>query len=176
MKKYYSAFIIVSGLMSFQAQVNIGGTSMSSPSVSLEFGTGNKGIVLPYVTSASDVVTAGVVDGTFIFDSTDKKVKLRTNGQWFDFTNDETGNVNVSIQTTKIENLNAKAVIGSNPSSDTTPGILVLSDTNKAMILPKVASPHLSIVNPAPGMMVYDTVARQLAVYNGSVWSFWKPN
>ena len=148
---------------------------MSSTSASLEFGTGNKGIILPYVTSASDVVTAGVVDGTFIFDSTDKKVKLRTNGQWFDFTNDETGNVNVAIQTTKTENANAKAVIGSNPSTDITPGILVLSDTNKAMILPKVASPHLNIVNPAPGMMVYDTAAHQLAVYNGSVWSFWKP-
>ena len=175
MKKYYSAFIIVFGLMSFQAQVNIGGTSISSPSASLEFGIGNKGIVLPYVTSASDVVAAGVVDGTFIFDSTDKKVKLRTNGQWFDFTKDETGSVNVSIQTTKAENVNAKAVIGSNANNDTTPGILVLSDTNKAMILPKVASPHLNIVNPASGMMVYDTSAHQLAVYNGSVWTFWRP-
>lgn len=175
MKKYYSAFIIVFGLMSFKAQVNIGGTSMSSPSASLEFGSGNKGIVLPYVTSASDVVTAGVVDGTFIFDSTDKKVKLRTNGQWFDFTNDETGNVDVNIQTAKTENVNAKAVIGSNANNDTTPGILVLSDTNKAMILPKVASPHLNIVNPASGMMVYDTSAHQLAVYNGSVWTFWRP-
>ena len=148
---------------------------MSSPSASLEFGSGNKGIVLPYVTSASDVVTAGVVDGTFIFDSTDKKVKLRTNGQWFDFTKDETGSVNVSIQTTKAENVNAKAVIGSNANNDTTPGILVLSDTNKAMILPKVASPHLNIVKPASGMMVYDTSAHQLAVYNGSVWTFWRP-
>ena len=175
MKKYYSAFIIVFGLMSFKAQVNIGGTSMSSPSASLEFGIGNKGIVLPYVTSASDVVAAGVVDGTFIFDSTDKKVKLRTNGQWFDFTKDETGSVNVSIQTTKAENVNAKAVIGSNANNDTTPGILVLSDTNKAMILPKVASPHLNIVKPASGMMVYDTSAHQLAVYNGSVWTFWRP-
>ena len=34
---------------------------------------------------------------------------------------------------------------------------MVLADTNKAMVLPKVASPHLNIVNPAPGMMVYDT-------------------
>ncbi|WP_279195775.1 hypothetical protein [Chryseobacterium indoltheticum] len=56
-----------------------------------------------------------------------------------------------------------------------TPGILVLEDTNKAMILPRVASPHLNIINPAPGMMVYDTTAKQLAVFNGTVWSFWKP-
>ena len=56
-----------------------------------------------------------------------------------------------------------------------TPGILVLADTDKAMVLPKVASPHLNIVNPAAGMMVYDTTSKQLAVFNGTVWSFWKP-
>ncbi|WP_262907374.1 hypothetical protein [Chryseobacterium sp. LC2016-27] len=43
------------------------------------------------------------------------------------------------------------------------------------MILPKVASPHLNIINPSAGMMVYDTVKKQLAIYNGTVWSFWKP-
>ncbi|WP_426480116.1 hypothetical protein [Chryseobacterium sp. R2ACT005] len=48
-------------------------------------------------------------------------------------------------------------------------------DVNKAMILPKIASPHLNIVNPAAGMMVYDTTKKQLAIYNGTVWSFWKP-
>ncbi|MCX8525315.1 hypothetical protein OF897_15460 [Chryseobacterium formosus] len=50
-----------------------------------------------------------------------------------------------------------------------------MTDTDKAMVLPKVARPHLTIQNPAPGMMVFDTVKRQLAVYNGTVWSFWKP-
>jgi len=48
-------------------------------------------------------------------------------------------------------------------------------DVNKAMTLPKIASPHLSIVNPAAGMMVYDITKKQLAIYNGTVWSFWKP-
>ena len=66
-------------------------------------------------------------------------------------------------------------LIGGDPSTDTTPGILVLADTNKAMVLPKVASPHLNIVNPSPGMIVYDTTKKQLAVFNGTVWSFWKP-
>ena len=62
-----------------------------------------------------------------------------------------------------------------NPDTDPTPGLLVLADTDKAMVLPKVASPHLNIVNPAAGMMVYDTTSKQLAVFNGTVWSFWKP-
>lgn len=35
------------------------------------------------------------------------------------------------------------------------------------MILPKVASPHLNIINPAPGVMVYDTTNKQLAVLMG---------
>ena len=53
--------------------------------------------------------------------------------------------------------------------------ILVLEDANKAMVLPTVPNPHVNIVNPEPGMMVYDTTAKQLAVFNGTVWSFWKP-
>ena len=77
----------------------------------------------------------------------------------------------VLIQNAATENTLAKSAIG---TLTATPGILVLEDTNKAMVLPKVASPHLNIVNPAPGMIVYDTFNKQLAVFNGTVWSFWK--
>ena len=62
-------------------------------------------------------------------------------------------------------------LIGKNPENDTTPGILVLQDSDKAMVLPKVASPHLKIVNPAAGMMVYDTTNNCLKIFNGTVWS-----
>ncbi len=175
MKKYYVAFTIFCTLCGMQAQVNIGDSTISSPSVSLEFGQGNKGIVLPWVTSKDDVVAAGVVDGTLIFDSSDKKVKLRSNNNWVDLTIDTSGTVDVSLQNSKTENASAKVVIGSNGNTVTTPGILVLSDTNKAMILPKVADPHLNIVKPASGMMVYDTTAHRLAVFNGNVWTFWMP-
>lgn len=65
-------------------------------------------------------------------------------------------------------------MIGGNPTTDTTNGFFVLADTNKAMVLPKVADPHLNIINPEPGTMVYDTTSKLLAVYNGSVWTFWK--
>ena len=83
--------------------------------------------------------------------------------------------IDSSLQDNKKELDNAKAAIGNNGDIDTTIGILVLTDTNKAMVLPKVASPHLNIINPSAGMMVFDTVKKQLAVYNGTVWSFWKP-
>ena len=102
-------------------------------------------------------------------------MKYLKSGSWFDLSIDNTGIVDTSLQDSKTEVSTAKTVIGTNAPTDTTPGILVLSDTNKAMILPKVDSPHLNIINPASGMIVYDTKTKQLAIFNGNVWSFWKP-
>ena len=156
------------------SQIAIGKPSVSNISVSLEFGdNANKGIILPWVTSAGDV--SGAVNGTIIYDTTDKKVKYMKGGTWFDLSRDNTGTVDTSIQDPLTESTSAKAAIGSSGSTDTTPGILVLTDTDKAMVLPRVASPHLNIVNPAAGMMVYDTFNHLMAVYNGTVWSFWRP-
>lgn len=193
------------------SQVAIGKNSITTGSnVSLEFydsADNVRGMVLPWVSTVANNPVAyntstgagyrgiqgTVVDGTIIFDLSDKKVKYRKAGAWFDLTGspifpltvkDASSNnvtfaqfnsIDSSLQDNKKENLNAKAAIGTNGATDTTPGILVLTDVNRAMVLPKVASPHLKIINPAPGMMVYDTVKRQLAVYNGTVWSFWKP-
>ena len=88
---------------------------------------------------------------------------------------DTNGTAITTLQDSKTELTNAKVAIGKDGATDTTPGILVLTDTDKAMILPKVAVPHLNIKNPAAGMLVYDTTNRQLAVFNGKNWSFWKP-
>lgn len=152
-----------------KAQVAIGKTSVSNSSVSLEFSTHeNRGLILPYVEDKSGIVR----NGSMIYDATDRKVKFLKEGNWFDLSVDNTGSADLTIQILKTENITAKTSIG---TSTSTPGILVLEDTDKAMILPKVASPHLNIINPSPGMIVYDTVKRQLAVYNGTVWSFWKP-
>lgn len=153
------------------SQVAIGKSTVTNTSVSLEFGTGNKGIILPWVTSKDNVT--GVVNGTLIYDTFDKKVKVKLATGWKDLSVDATGAVDTSLQQTLTESTNAKTQIGGNPATDNTPGILVLADTNKAMILPKTT--YNAIVNPEPGMMIYDTTAKQLAVFNGTVWSFWKP-
>lgn len=161
------------------SQVAIGKASVASPSVSLDFGTENRGMILPWVTSTAAV--SGVVSGTMVYDLTDKKVKVKYNAAvWKDLTVNTQGTTvdpltsvdGALIQNAATENTLAKSAIG---TLTATPGILVLEDTNKAMVLPKVASPHLNIVNPAPGMIVYDTFNKQLAVFNGTVWSFWKP-
>ncbi|AKK74695.1 hypothetical protein HX13_06210 [Chryseobacterium sp. P1-3] len=160
-------------LNQYFAQVAIGKDSISNSSVSLEFSNGSRGLILPWITSAASAI--GAVDGTFIYDVSDKKVKYRQAGTWKDLSIDTTGTVNTVLQNSKTELAGAKIVIGGNGNTDTTAGILVLADQDKAMILPKMDTPHLNIINPAAGMMAYDTATHQLAVFNGTVWTFWKP-
>lgn len=175
MKKVITILIIILAV-TLDAQIAIGKEEVSNESVVLEFGhTENRGLILPYV-ETKDAITE---EGTIIFDIEDHKVKyLRDGGVWENLSEDDgttatIGAADISIQSAdKIEQITAKTGIGTPTSTD---GILVLEDSDKAMILPKVPSPHENIIDPAPGMLVYDTTAKQLAVYNGTVWSFWKP-
>ena len=160
---------------SLSAQVAIGKTVTSNSSVSLEFydqADNTKAIVLPWVTNTTTMTNVAL--GTMVYDLQDKKVKYFKNNTWLDWSVDTTGVANSTIQNSVSETTNAKVIISENPNNDTTNGIMVLGDSNKAMVLPKVANPHLTIYNPEPGTIVYDTYSKQLAVYNGSVWSFWK--
>ncbi|MBB6369542.1 hypothetical protein [Chryseobacterium shigense] len=160
------------------AQIGISRESVSNASVSLQFGDNeNKGLLLPYVTDKTGITE----NGTLLFDMSDYKVKyLKDTNTWFDLSVDttgNTGNTDFNIQASdRAEQPGAKvSIITADDGTDTTKGILVLADNNKAMVLPKVASPHLNIIDPSAGMMAYDTVKKQLAVYNGKVWTFWKP-
>lgn len=168
------------------AQTAIGKTSVSNNSVSLEFGNGNRGLILPYATTPN---LDGAVPGTVMFDVSSGIVKFKSDtGVWNDLSKnvqnvtyggttiaDTTGRADTSLQSGFADVPSQKAIIGNIGGGNSLPGALVLAETNKAMILPKVASPHLNIINPAPGMLVYDTVTNQLAVFNGTVWSFWRP-
>lgn len=184
--KYFSTLSLLISTLAF-SQVAIGKSSITNTSVSLEFGTGNKGIILPWATNSTGVSlpASGNKSGTFILDVNDKKVKLSKNdGTWADLTvhsNEKpatSGNTAIdnALQTNAAfpEKTDAKTMIGGNPTTDSTPGILVLADTNKAMIPPLVTDPATNIKNPAPGMMVYDSAKKLLAVYNGTVWSYWR--
>jgi hypothetical protein len=168
---------LVSGI--FFGQVTIGKTindsAPANASVSLELGNptgGARGIVLPWVTSEASVV--GPVAGTIIFDAapTVQKVKYRNASAWVDLSAGALTPTTPSVADANDEISTAKTLIGGNALTDTTPGILVLGDTNKAMILPRVSS-HADIVNPSAGMMVFVTTTNQLALYNGREWSFW---
>lgn len=188
MKKYSIViFSIVSGV--FYSQVTIGKTTLSSQpsntSVSIEFGNatgGNKGIVLPWVTSAAAVVSAATPAlGTIIFDSNDQKIKCRRiisgTTTWDDLSVGALTPTTAFTPDTNLENNAAKVLVGGNPVTDTTPGVLVLGATDKAMVLPRVTS-IADIASPSAGMMVFLTGTttapiNQLAVFNGREWSFW---
>lgn len=165
---------LLSTLMSLMlsAQLVIGKSTIESPSAILDFSVENKGIVLPRVLSI-DANTAG----TLYYDTTAKKVFLKTNAtNPFDLSV-EAATIDLSSYISSMQalvespNING-AIIGAN-SSDAK-GVLVLEDNTKAMILPKVASPHTAIINPEPGTIVYDSTKKLLSVYNGTQWSFWK--
>ena len=164
------AFILLSALSYGQVIIGTGKVAPTNTSVSLEFGNENKGILLPYANAASAVTAA--VPGTIIFDAADKKVKVKLTSSWHDFTVDTTG-VLPAIPAYHSEKPEAKVIIGTNPSTETADGILLLSDNNKAMILPTVTA-YTDIVNPSAGMMVYLSGVKQVAFFNGTVWSFWK--
>ncbi|SDI02597.1 hypothetical protein SAMN05421846_103286 [Chryseobacterium taeanense] len=163
------------------SQVAIGKTSVTNNWVSLEFGnTENRGLILPWVKVDPDTKTIpDMVDGMIIFDPADAQVKAVVAGTWqtLSAADPNAGTlaaVDTSLQETKPEVSSAMVRIGDTENPDLK-GILVLSDTDKAMVLPKVASPHLNIIDPAPGLVVYDTTAHQIAVFNGQGWSFWGP-
>ncbi|MCW3168677.1 hypothetical protein OMO38_09060 [Chryseobacterium sp. 09-1422] len=177
MKNILLIGFLCTSLLGF-GQVAIGKETVTNNSVSLEFGSQNRGIVLPWVNNTADV--AGVVNGTMIYDHSDKKVKVKYATGWKDLSVNTNGTTvdpvtsvdGFVIQNSATESTDAKVAIGTLTS---TPGILVLEDTDKAMVLPKVADPHQNIMNPAAGMMVYDTTKKLLAVFNGTVWSYWRP-
>lgn len=151
------------------AQVAIGKQAVDGNSTVLDFNNaaGNtKGIILP---ATSGVATGSLVNGTFIFDTTDNKVKVYENDTWKPLS--DAGSSSAVVVNTTAE-LGKGVVIGQ-PTS-IADGVLVLEAPDKAMILPQIATPHLNVKNPYPGMMCYDTTSKTLAVFDGTVWNYWK--
>nr|WP_314498531.1 FISUMP domain-containing protein [uncultured Chryseobacterium sp.] len=177
------------------SQITIGKSSATlapaSATVSIEFGDatgGARGIVLPWATSEAVVngTNPAPITGTLFFDSAAKKVKLGRSvtadataiSQYLDLSAGALiPAVGVGVADINDEVSTAKVIVSVTPAIATaniTNGILVLADTNKAMVLPRVNS-YADIVNPSAGMMVFvtGTTPQQLAVFNGREWSFW---
>lgn len=151
------------------AQVAIGKQVVDGNSTVLDFNnvSGNtKGLILP---ATSGLPAGSLVNGTFVFDVTDNKVKVYENDTWKALS--DAGNSS-AVVVNNSEELGKGVVIGA--SSSTADGVLVLESPDKAMILPQISAPHINVKNPYPGMMCYDTASKTLAVYDGSVWNYWK--
>ncbi|MCJ7932592.1 MAG: hypothetical protein MUW56_02890 [Chryseobacterium sp.] len=154
---------------SFFAQIAIGKQGVDGNSTVLDFDnvSGNtKGLILP---ATSGFPTGNLVNGTFIFDVTDNKVKVYENDTWKSLS--DAGSLGAVVVNDSAE-LGKGVVMGA--ASSSADGVLVLEAPDKAMILPKIAAPHLNVKNPYPGMVCYDTTSKTLAVFDGSVWNYWK--
>ncbi|MDY3537403.1 hypothetical protein PG275_05205 [Riemerella anatipestifer] len=184
MKKIiYIATVIVSSL-SFKAQVNIGSGSLNAgsteSSVLLEFNNlEKKGVILPWVNSVAEsnlMDNVASPNGTFVLDRNDKYVKAKINNTWqnLNYLADNTNTIPPNTSDiSKVENIDAQVVIGNFSSS--AKGVLVLESSTKALVLPKFRDVQKSMVNPSPGMIVFDDTPgkEQVCVYNGTEWSFW---
>ncbi|MNG09522.1 hypothetical protein D3C84_929420 [compost metagenome] len=53
-------------------------------------------------------------------------------------------------------------------------GVLVLESADKALVLPKVNNPHITVKSPYTGMMCYDLNKKAVAIFDGVVWNYWK--
>lgn len=200
MKKYIITISLMVSSFALAQTITIGenlatnAATTNNPYVLLQFTTGlKKGIILPAVDS-KDTMVSGTVPGTFIFDTSDNKVKLAvsssvdtpTVSDWLDFTANPTTSPAVNIyKETLTEKTTAKAIIGKDTSS--AEGVLVLEpkDPNvlpQTLLLP-VVDKFDDIADPSPGMMVYikgtgtanADAKKRLAVFNGTYWTFWKP-
>jgi len=133
----------------------------------LDFATGTtNGIILPAVES----LPTSPANGTFLLDKTDQKIKMYQNGAWIDLSG--IGNITGVVPYSGTVNNGKKTIVGSRTT--TVDGVLVLESPNKALVLPQVSNPHLTVKGPYPGMMCYDTITKSLAVFDGRVWNFWK--
>ena len=157
-----------------QAQVAIGKATVDGSGI-MDFGSQNMGIILPWVNTAT---TTSITNGTLIFDTSDYKVKYLKDGVWTDLSERTFVGSTAAIDI-KIAAHNAKEEDGANAvdigttNLSTIKGVLVLEATDKALILPKMASPHLNMNSPEAGTIVYDTVTKLMCVYNGEEWTFW---
>lgn len=174
-----SGFMLISSLT--YSQIILGdevGTAVDKTSVLLEFAKNqNRGIILPYVRTLP--TGSALTEGTILLDATDAtqaSVRFFNGTEWVDLSNERSADVttHLSIQPNNATGEEDSKVIIGAESSDAD-GILVLESEDKAMVLPMVEDTD-SILNPAPGMMVYvnKESRKRLAVFNGNAWTYWR--
>lgn len=165
MKNIIFIFLIFIFSQNYKSQVSIGKAPNNAGAV-LDFATRTtNGIILSTVTN----LPSSPANGTFVIDKTDLKIKMRQNNAWVDMSSP--GDLSKVVQNSSSE-VGKGVIIGSGTS--TAEGVLVLEAIDKALILPKIASPQTNVKSPYPGMICYDTISKSVAVFNGKVWNFWR--
>lgn len=149
------------------AQVGIGKEAIDGSGI-LDFAPNTtNGIMLPII----ETLPNDAVAGTILMDKNDKTIKMKDHSTWIALS--DAGSINNVTFNTNDEVAGPNRVIIGGPVTSV-PGVLVLESTDKALILPKVADPHINVKSPYPGMICYDTVSKTMAVFDGLKWSYWK--
>lgn len=178
MKKYFILSILSLGLCYVAtAQTTIEKKEIGGSAV-LDFATGTtKAIILPAV----ETLPATPANGTFLFDKATQQVKMYQNGGWMNLS-DVGDNTKVAPYSGTVDN-SKQTIMGSRTTKvyngtafvdGAVDGVLVLESPTKALVLPHVSNPHLTIKSPLAGTMCYDTNRQALAVFDGKVWNYWK--
>lgn len=177
MKKQLSIGLMLFAAYAANAQVAIGKESINGNSTLFDFydnADNFRGVILPAVENLNNALAAtntAANNGTFLFDKSDKKLKVYENNSWKDLS-DVGNDANLHTNTAE-ENTQEQGVIIGAESSEAK-GVLVLEAADKAVILPKIANPHTTVKSPYPGMMCYDTASKTVALFDGKVWNYWK--
>jgi len=154
--RYIVPFFFLS-CISTQAQVLIDRHLATSASVTLEFGTQTRGILLEPAT-----LPASPSAGTIIFDDSTASLRYYNGSSWSTAATGGTINTVVDYTTT------SQVIINSTFSSAT--GLFIIEATNRALVLPKLSNGLLAIKSPTPGLLYYDTLLKAMMVYNGNLW------
>jgi hypothetical protein len=169
MKKVILIAFLIGASSTLIAQVGIKRKDVSSVSTLLDFPTGaTDGIILPAVTNATNV--ASPVNGTIIFDRSDAVLKYYQNNAWV--TLSKAGNAANAPALNPAAEVATTGVVISDMGSNNATGVLELRSNTKAMVLPRVENPHLTIKSPVAGTMVYDITSKCVALFDGAVWNY----
>lgn len=174
--KKHSILILLLMNSFLSAQVAIGKENVEGASTLLDFESGSdnyRGIILPAVDDLSAALASEPThnNGTFLFDKSDNKIKMYEKGIWVALS-DEGNSAALLVNENEESAENNGVIIGAETSSSK--GVMVLESEDKALVLPKIANPHLTVKSPYPGMICYDTESKSLALFDGAVWNYWK--
>ncbi len=130
-----------------------------------------KGIILPILTNT---VSNNFVNGTFLFDESDEIIKVYENDKWLRLSY-LPGNLNNVITPTASIEIGEGVYIGDDLNENSSSlGVLELNSKDKALVLPKIYKPYISVENPYPGMICYDTDSKSFMLFDGRYWNIWK--
>lgn len=183
MKVILLALFFILSCQSISAQIIVGGDKSIGNSELLSFPKttatnaltdtrtdNDRGIILPAVDTRPSFVNKASNNGTFIFDKSSKKVLMFENGIWKELSQGS-GDIGSLVLNTSAEEGNG-VIIGADTTS--AEGVLVLESNNKALVLPHIENPHITVKSPYPGMICYDTKSNSLAIFDGAKWNYWR--